>query len=383
MDLSWLRDSTIFLTVHGSQAYGLNHSLSDLDVKGVCIPPVTVRDHLFQGFDQAENAPDIHQWTLVTPRINPLNPKVESNVYSLRKFFKLAADVNPNIIEVLYTEPTDHLLRRPIFEDLEGIRDQFLSSKAKFTFTGYAIAQLNKINRHRKWLLNPVVEKPKRSDFGLPDERPRAVETIAREIRKLIEEWNFHQYRLDDLERSELKERCWELVYRLCNQKVVDWDNWPDEYWKAAIDKLQQELNLSDELTAVISREHDYQRAVNAHESYVRWETGRNPERKELEAKYGYDVKHSMHLVRLLRMGLEILESGKVQVKRPDAAELLSIRNGGWTYDQLVEYADTMGNKIDGAYKVTKLPRAVDHVRLNKQYHALLDKWTTYYGDLV
>ena len=375
MNLDWLPGNTIFLTVHGSQAYGLNHSLSDLDIKGVCIPPSTVRDHLFQGFDQAENYAPWLTMDCVAAKTNPANPKVESTVYSLRKFFKLAAEVNPNIIEVLYTEPADHLVKRPIFNELLSIRDEFLSSKAKFTFTGYAVAQMNKINRHRKWLLNPVVEKPKRSAFGLPDERPRAVETIAREIRKLIEEWNFHQYRLDDLERNELKDRCWEIVYLLANQKVVDWDNWPDEYWVAALTKLREEVNLSDDLTAVITREHEYQNAVQAYESYLRWVAERNPERKVLEAKYGFDVKHASHLVRLLRMGLEILEGKGVIVKRPDAAELISIRNGGWTYDRLVEYAAEMNKKIDEAYKTTKLPRTVDYVKLNEHYHTLLNTW--------
>jgi hypothetical protein len=94
-----------------------------------------------------------------------------------------------------------------------------------------------------------------------------------------------------------------------------------------------------------------------------------------LEAKYGYDVKHSMHLVRLLRMGIEILETGKVNVKRPDAEELIHIRNGGWTYDALVEYAESMQRRIDDVYKVTKLPRTVNHVKLNDEYHKMLIKW--------
>ena len=277
--------------------------------------------------------------------------------------------------DLLLPHASDHLQLLPIAEDLMAIREQFLSSKAKFTFTGYAVAQLNKINRHRKWLLNPVTEKPKREDFGLPPERPQAVETVAREIRKLVEEWNFHQYRLDDQERSELKDRCWEVIYRVANGKVVDWDNWPDEYWKAALDKLQQQLNLADELRQAVEREHQYQRANQAYESYLRWESGRNPERKVLEGKYGYDVKHSMHLVRLLRMGIEILETGKVIVKRPDAAELIHIRNGGWTYEAVFEYATNMQAKIEDVYKVTKLPRTVNHVKLNEEYHRMLVKW--------
>ncbi len=36
----WLNDNTIYLTKHGSQAYGTNTPTSDLDVRGVCIPPI-------------------------------------------------------------------------------------------------------------------------------------------------------------------------------------------------------------------------------------------------------------------------------------------------------------------------------------------------------
>ena len=125
----------------------------------------------------------------------------------------------------------------------------------------------------------------------------------------------------------------------------------------------------------MINREHDYRREVNHYNSYQSWLNGRNPERKVLEEKYGYDVKHSMHLVRLLRMGVEILETGKVLVKRPDATELIHIRNGGWTYDQLVEYSETMNAKIEQAYKTTKLPKTVNHVRLNEEYHRMLRLW--------
>ena len=53
MNLNWLKDNTIFLTIHGSQAYGLNGPNSDLDIKGICIPPKSVANNLFQKFEQA------------------------------------------------------------------------------------------------------------------------------------------------------------------------------------------------------------------------------------------------------------------------------------------------------------------------------------------
>src|SRR5271169_2600349 len=104
MNLNWLKDNTIYLTLHGSQAYGLSNELSDVDVKGICIPPREVEADLFQRFEQAENDKSVEEkyasWK------NPLNPKFESVIYSLRKFFLLAAKINPNIIELLWTDPS-------------------------------------------------------------------------------------------------------------------------------------------------------------------------------------------------------------------------------------------------------------------------------------
>ena len=60
-----------------------------------------------------------------------------------------------------------------------------------------------------------------------------------------------------------------------------------------------------------------------------------------IEARYGFDLKHAMHLVRLLRMGGELLTTGSMHVYRPDREELLAIRNGAWTYEQLVEWGDS------------------------------------------
>ena len=82
---------------------------------------------------------------------------------------------------------------------------------------------------------------------------------------------------------------------------------------------------------------------------------------RELEEQFGYDTKHAMHLVRLLRMGAEILSTGQVNVLRSDATELLEIRNGKWSYDELLEYATSMDNEIRGhLYRNSDLRPRVD-----------------------
>ena len=73
------------------------------------------------------------------------------------------------------------------------------------------------------------------------------------------------------------------------------------------------------------------------------------------------DFKHAMHLVRLLRMGVEALRDEEIVVKRPDAKELLEIRAGAWTYEEIVEYAEKMEKEVREVwYKKTNLPKRPD-----------------------
>lgn len=52
--------------------------------------------------------------------------------------------------------------------------------------------------------------------------------------------------------------------------------------------------------------------------------------RKALVRRHGYDTKNAAHLIRLLRMGIEFLQSGELLVDRSghDAGELLAIKRG-------------------------------------------------------
>jgi predicted nucleotidyltransferase len=95
-------------------------------------------------------------------------PGSDEELQELRKFLKLAADCNPNIIEFLYVDK-NIIISTPIWEKIRNSRDLFLSKKARYTFSGYAISQLLRIKRHRGYLLDGVKHKPSRCDFGLPE----------------------------------------------------------------------------------------------------------------------------------------------------------------------------------------------------------------------
>jgi len=72
------------------------------------------------------------------------------------------------------------------------------------------------------------------------------------------------------------------------------------------------------------------------------------------------NTKHASHLVRLLRMSREILETGVVNVKRPDAEELLAIRAGDWSYEKLIAFADKEDEELNETVKASSLPKIPD-----------------------
>jgi hypothetical protein len=368
--MNWLVPNTIYVTLGGSQAYGLNNELSDVDVKGIVVPPKEVENDLFHRFEQAENSPVLE--ADLAHLKNPKNPKFESSLYSLKKFMLLAANVNPNIIELLWTDPADHFVFKSPMDELMENRDLFLSSKAKFTFSGYAFAQAAKIERHRKWIVKGEMTEPKREDFGLPAERPAQMMEVFGLIKSEVERWNFSQYPLNNMERDELKREIWELVYNV-SQVDVNEGNWPKVYEAGVIERLAKEYDLKKEVVEVLQRERLYKKEMEMYKSWLTWKTGRNPARHELEVKSGYDTKHASHLVRLMRMGLEILTDHNVVVKRPDREEILSVKNGGWSYEQVMEFAKDMQVKLDAAYKSTTLPKNVNYEKVNALYHRLYE----------
>ncbi len=349
-NLKWLRDRTLLLTKHGSQAYGTATPTSDTDYKGIVVEPREYYVGMGPGFEQAE----FH--------------KPDAVLYSLRKFLRLAADCNPSIIEVLFTDERDWVLvpEAPPRGDawtfrmflslgrLLDARQTFLSRKARWTFSGYAMSQLKRIRTHHRWLVSPPQEEPTRKAFGLPektvipyDQLLAAEDVIRKEMASM---YNL-DLDLDEAGNVKLKSGLDALRSRLATllggkdaeERVVG-----------------KQLGYDTNFLLLLEHERAYKNARIEWEQYHNWKRTRNPERAALEAKHGYDTKHAMHLVRLMRMGAEILAGKGVVVKRPDADELLAIRAGAWSYETLFEWAQAQEQDMDRLYRESPLPHAPD-----------------------
>jgi len=297
----------VYLAKHGSYAYGLERPESDIDVKGILIAPTEIFLGYTTNFEQSINNEALQEF---------LGPWcVDSVVYGLQKFFKLAADCNPNIIELLWVDDSDVMRSTTAGMRIRESRDLFVSLKAKHTFSGYAHAQLKRIKTHRRWLLDPPKGRPERADFGLPDEKLVSGDALG-------------------------------TVKRLEGSGY----------------------SFSAELMEAIKKEKAYAAALAHWKQYENWKKTRNPKRAALEAKYGYDTKHATHLIRLMRMCVEILSGRGVIVRRTDdREELNAIRDGAWTYDQVMLAAEELENKADALYmnNPASLPKGANHKKLN------------------
>lgn len=408
---------TIFLTLTGSHAYGTARPGSDVDVRGCCVAPMRVRLSFRTQFEQFTWVPGpaatlaraplgpvfaaaieaARTHASAGPSLDGVDVAPDVVIYDLAKLVGLCAQANPNMLELLYVDEREILHRTPIWDRLRGRRDEFLSQKVRHTFAGYAQGQLKRIQRHREWLLAPPTHAPTRAEFDLPEHSPLSADDrnrIDESITKIIRGWSVDEaIELPGAERDVLRERLREFwAAALSARPAVDLDaltgdgagDGPGRFASldadadAGLDEKLADiagssLGLASAVLDTLRQERRYRSARRRWEQFQRWQRERNPKRSALEAEHGYDTKHGMHLIRLLRMGLEILRDGEVRVRRSDAAELLEIRAGALDYEGLLAEANKLEQGMREALKTTSLPREVDEAALDELLIELLE----------
>jgi len=366
--------TVIILTLAGSHSYGMNTAESDVDVRGICVAPFDIRISSFHRFEQyqGEWPTDLemnmsfndNRYKEVCYINNQWQRPEDLVIYDIAKAIKLIGECNPNMLELLFCDRNDYLLIGQMGEKLLEVRDKFLTLKAKHTYTGYAMSQLKKIERHRAYLLGEVPAKPIRSDYGLPEHEsliPQAERNlINEEILNRIRDWTADNIELGAAERLTLNDN---LRSFMCAALKVK-DNELDESLE---DTAAESLGFNQDVREILRRERGFRNALKAYKSYQRWESERNPKRKMLEEKHGFDTKHASHLIRLARSGIEILRDGKLNVRREDAEELLAIRRGERPFEEVKNEAETLLEGMNDLYKKnpTNLPRSIDTVYLD------------------
>lgn len=349
-----LRTHTHLLVVGGSRAYGLHRPDSDVDVKGLCVPPASWLHGFLHRFEQADDVASIAVFVDdLAPHEQAIarQTKLEGSVYALAKFVRLGAEANPHILDALFGRDEEIRVCTPVGAALRAARDTFLSQRARDSFGGYAAAQLKRIRTHRRWLLHPPAAAPTRAAFDLPETTliPRDQLGAARAaVEQQLARWELDLEALPPPDAIRVREH----VETVLAEQLVH-----DRFVVAG-----RAVGLDDNFIELMDRERRYGAAQAEFSRYGHWLAHRNPARAALEAAHGYDTKHAAHLVRLLRMALEIVRTGRVHVWRGglDADELQAIRSGAWSYDALEAWADEHTTRLKEESARCPLPRRPD-----------------------
>lgn len=353
-------ERTIYRAVHGSHAYGLATPESDLDEKGICIEPLQHHLGYLHRFEQQE-------------RMANKGHDRDSVVYSLKKFVKLAVDCNPNVIELLWVDDEHVLFIDEFGQRLRAARSDFISKKARWTFAGYAAAQVKRIESHRRWLLQSPTHKPTRGEFELAEQpiMPTGqLQTAQALVQKHLDRWQFN-------DMSQIDPPTRTLIQATLAELLAEAQIGSDERYRAACRSLGFEENFLE----LLSRERKYKQALDEWTNYQNWQKNRNPKRAELEKRCGFDGKHASHCLRLMRMCREILTGQGVIVKRPDAEELIAIKlHGAMKYEDLLAEVERLNAECDQLYRISDLKHKPDHQKIDDLVVSLTQEYISRYG---
>lgn len=122
-----LEQHVIYRCIIGSQAYGLAGEASDVDRRGIYLPPAEAHWSLFGVPEQLED------------------DATQECYWELQKFLTLALKANPNVLECLYTPLVE--LATPLADELRSIRPAFLSRLMYQTYNGYVLSQFRKLEQ--------------------------------------------------------------------------------------------------------------------------------------------------------------------------------------------------------------------------------------------
>lgn len=155
---TWLNDNCHYLTLMGSEAYGVSSDESDRDIYGFCMPPKEmVFPHLageIPGFGtQLKRFEQYDESHLVD---SDSKKEYDFSIYSIVKYFQLCMEGNPNMIDSLFTPTRCVLHQTKVGGLVRDNRHLFLSKKCYHTFKGYSYSQLSKLKAKKN------AENPKR-----------------------------------------------------------------------------------------------------------------------------------------------------------------------------------------------------------------------------
>jgi predicted nucleotidyltransferase len=349
----------IYKCLVGSHAYGTNIEGSDFDYKMVYIQtPESVLEHGYQ---------------------EQVNLSKDETAYELRRFVELCCTGNPTMLELLYSPEDCIIMQHPIFEELVKNRDKFLSKSCRWSFGGYAFAQIEKaegLNKKMNWEKTKI-ERKNPIDFCWV--------VLNHDTQITIQEYQESGDKSNKNATSELKPlkqgvyplHNWLEIKNLTQNDVVlaKLNHSKEGYQlyelanpQGIVTDISNDLRTSETpfdalpIATVLFNPDSYSRHCKEYKEYQEWLSKRNVQRYVDIEGHGQQIdgKNLLHCVRLLDVGTEIAQGKGIMVRRPNAAYLIEIRKGKHDLKTILANCREKLAELDKSYEIANLPDKVD-----------------------
>lgn len=324
----------LFETIIGSQAYGTAVEGSDIDMKGVYAQHP--EDLMAFGYkEQYHKSPD-------------------EEYFEVRRFLQLAQSANPTVIELLWM-PEDCVQHvHPAFQHIIDNRDMFLTKKCKHSFTGYAIQQIKKargLDKMMNW------EKERFERKGVLDFcHIYRVDGKSQKLGEWLTDHNLTP-ELCGLANIPNFRDCFKLHYDY--EAKLDFKGIDNKNGNVALSNIPKGHN---HLGLVHFNKDALTQHVKDYKSYQTWLKERNTQRYVDVKNHGQkiDGKNMLHCMRLIGEAQEIARDKTINIRRPDADYLISIRKGQVDLEEILQQAEEGVKIMDQAFDESDLPLDVD-----------------------
>ncbi|XTD83141.1 nucleotidyltransferase [Proteus vulgaris] len=229
----------------------------------------------------------------------------------------------------------------------------FLSKTCVQTFVHYAQGQIKKAQGLNKKIVNPVDKKLKNIlDFCYVIEDGKTIQ---------VNSW--------------LDNRHWKQEYIGLAKLAHAQDLYAMYYDEISLFQgIMKKETANDVLLSSIPKKakvqgylsfnkEGYSAYRKQYHDYWLWVERRNNARYQQNIDHGrsYDSKNMMHTFRLLYVALGIAQENKVKVWCDNRDDLLAIKAGKFSYDELLERSERLIKDIKKAFQLSALPDEINH----------------------